>query len=92
MSDIAQLDGNDSILSDSDATRHISNKPEKTTSAQCMPVVATYTMRSLFPNAGNLKKDILERNIQVAFCVNYGKNLRIGCINMKLKTCWKVGA
>ena len=57
MSDIVQLDGNISISSDSDtATVHISNKPDKITSALCMPVVATYNMRSLFPKAGNLKQ------------------------------------
>ena len=33
-----------------------------------MPVVATYNCRSIFPKLGNLKKDILERNIQAAFC------------------------
>ena len=33
-----------------------------------MPVVATYNCRSIFPKLGNLKKDIFERKIQVAFC------------------------
>ena len=33
-----------------------------------MPVVATYNCRSIFPKLGNMKKDILERNIQAAFC------------------------
>ena len=32
-----------------------------------MPTVVTYNMRSLFPKVGNLKTDLLERNIQVAF-------------------------
>ena len=42
-------------------------KPDKITSALNMPIVATYNMRSLFPKLGNLKTDIFERNIQVAF-------------------------
>ena len=33
-----------------------------------MPVVATYNLRSILPKIGNLKKDIIERNIQAAFC------------------------
>ena len=36
-------------------------------SALNMPSVATYNMRSLFPKIHNLRKDILERKIQVAF-------------------------
>ena len=63
LSDIAQFDGNDSIDSDS----LLKNKTDKITSALNMPIVATYNMRSLFPKVGNLKKDILERNIQLAF-------------------------
>ena len=63
VSNIAQFDGNDSIVSDKQK-----RKPDKITSASYMPVVATYNCRSIFPKLGNLKKDILERNIQAAFC------------------------
>ena len=60
MSNIEQFDGNVSIFSD--------KAQDKITSASCMPIVATYNCRSIFPKLGNLKKDILERNIQAAFC------------------------
>ena len=60
-----QLDGNISV--NSSITSSVS-KCDKITSALCMPVVATYNCRSIFPKLGNLKKDILERNIQAAFC------------------------
>ena len=66
--DILQLDGNDSVNSESSPTNNPTCvRPDKITSALSMPVVATYNMRSLFPKIGNLKTDILERNIQVAF-------------------------
>ena len=65
VSNIGQFDGNDTIVSESDI---YSSKSDKITSALHMPVVATYNMRSIFPKLGNLKKDILERDIQAAFC------------------------
>ena len=40
---------------------------DKITCALNMPVVATYNMRSIFPKIGNLKTDLLERNIDCAF-------------------------
>ena len=69
MSDILQLDGNDSVRHESES---VSNRlktkiNDKITGAKCMPVVATYNMRSLFPKIQNLKTDILERNISLAF-------------------------
>ena len=76
MSNIIQCDGNASIIteSESDKIDHpnvilhgVAKKIDKITSALNMPVVATYNMRSLFPKVGNLKTDILERNIQVGF-------------------------
>ena len=45
VSDIVQLDGNDSIISASENGTHhrsLCNKPDKITSALNMPVVATY--------------------------------------------------
>ena len=48
-------------------TIHIRQVKDKITSTLCMPVVATYNMRSLFPQLGNLKTDILERSIDCAF-------------------------
>ena len=71
LSSIPQFDGNDTILSESEeiAPRKVSRvKTDKITSALFLPVVATYNCRSIFPRLGNMKKDILERNIQVALC------------------------
>ena len=71
LSYIAQLDGNDSIVSESEEIPQITKgrvKQDKLTSAQYLPVVATYNCRSIFPKLGNIKKDILERNIQAGFC------------------------
>ena len=70
MSNIGQFDGNDTIVSESEISSGNSTrrKPDRLTSALHMPIVATYNLRSIFPKLANLKKDILERNIQVAFC------------------------
>ena len=66
-----QLDGNTSINTESEnlsPAKLSQNKPDKITSAHYVPVVATYNCRSIFPKLGNMKKDIVERNIQAAFC------------------------
>ena len=73
LSNIAQFDGNDSIVSESESLvlsqqQRRKFKPDKIVSAQYLPVVATYNCRSIFPKLGNMKKDIFERNIQAAFC------------------------
>ena len=46
-----------------------SDIPDKINSAINLPTVATYNCRSLFPKLGNVKTDILERQIDAAFCV-----------------------
>ena len=33
-----------------------------------LPTIATYNLRSLFPKLGNVKNDIIEREIDAAFC------------------------
>ena len=69
MSNIGQLDGNDTISSESDISQKTTKpKQDKITSALYMPAVATYNCRSIFPKLGNLKRDLIERNIQAAFC------------------------
>ena len=70
VSNIGQLDGNDTISSESDISskKTTNHKQDKITSALYMPAVATYNCRSIFPKLGNLKRDIIERNIQAAFC------------------------
>jgi hypothetical protein len=76
---IEQLDGNITNLSDNnnDSSSPSSvlqcppppvSKCDKITAALSLPKVATYNLRSLFPKIGNLTTDILEREIDVAFC------------------------
>ena len=67
----AQLDGNDSLTSslynDSEPVNRVSNKNDRFSCALNLPTLATYNCRSLFPKLGNVSRDILERNIDVAF-------------------------
>ena len=69
----AQLDGNESLSSSqSDSINNIpenrvSNENDRITSALNLPTLATYNCRSLFPKLGNVRTDILERSIDVAF-------------------------
>ena len=73
-SNIVQLDGNVSVCSTNaeqtgqGSARPVNSKPDKITAALSLPTVATYNLRSLFPKVGNLKTDILERQIDVGFC------------------------
>ena len=61
-SDICQLDGNDSVCLDNVIIRQ-----DKITAALNLPTVATYNLRSLFPKVESLKKDLLERKVDVGF-------------------------
>ena len=61
--DIAQLDGNISIDS--------SFSTDKISAAISLPTVATYNCRSLFPKVRSLKIDLIERNIELAFLVEF---------------------
>ena len=45
----------------------VSNKNDRFSCALNLPTLATYNCRSLFPKLGNVSRDILERNIDVAF-------------------------
>ena len=65
ISDIGQLDGNNSVCSDK--LQPSNDKPDKISAALNLPIVATYNCRSLFPKIRSLKKDLLERNIDVGF-------------------------
>ena len=50
--------------------RHQNNKKQKKdqiSSALCLPVVATYNLRSLIPKIQSLKNDIVERSVSLAF-------------------------
>ena len=82
MSNICQLDGNISIISDkndsciSEPTQPPPPPPQsppppmkqdKDCGAICLPTVATYNLRSMIPKIGNLTTDILEREIDCAF-------------------------
>ena len=40
---------------------------DKISAAQYLPAVASYNMRSLFPKIGNVKTDLIERQIDVGF-------------------------
>ena len=74
ISDIGQLDGNISNLSDGGSSDSYPPPPpppqkcDKITAALSLPKVATYNLRSLFPKVWNLTRDILERSIDVSFC------------------------
>ena len=61
-SDICQLDGNDSVCLD-----NVNIRQDKITAALNLPTVATYNLRSLFPKVESLKKDLLERKVDVGF-------------------------
>ena len=61
MSDILQLDGNDS------RSESKNSKQDKISAALNLPIVATYNVRSLFPKIGNFKTDMLESKISVSF-------------------------
>ena len=63
LSDIGQLDGNQSVFNDS--VQPV--KPDKISAALSLPTVATYNCRSLFPKIDSLKTDLLERQIDVSF-------------------------
>ena len=68
-SHIEQVDGNASIASscESESLPEIGGL-NKYDAVSCLPVVATYNHRSLFPKIQNFKKDMRERQISVAFC------------------------
>ena len=73
ISNIGQLDGNLSILSeDSNITPHppppLRVKQDKILTAQHLPTVATYNLRSMVPKVGSLATDLLERKIDCGFC------------------------
>ena len=86
ISNIVQLDGNDSNISDITVNsqqfippafvpgNNVSGKPDKITAALSLPVVATYNLRSLFPKIGNLTTDMLERSVDVGFLSEIWEN------------------
>ena len=75
--DIPQFDGNCSVLSESESNDGdqipavhfpaLLQRPDKIRAAQFLPSVATYNVRSIFPKLGNIRTDMLERNISVGF-------------------------
>ena len=72
VSDIIQLDGNNSIYS-TESKSNITDtvptcpRPDRLSAAVHLPTVATYNMRSIFPKIGNVRTDMLERGISVGF-------------------------
>jgi hypothetical protein len=75
-SDIGQLDGNTSHISDNvqlRQSRHEKSlkqpkpKNDRTCTALNLPTVASYNLRSLFPKVGNFKTDMIERKVDCAF-------------------------
>ena len=80
ISDIGQLDGNASFVStkgtlkNNNRNHKIQPKPDRITSAQYMPVVATYNCRSIFPKLSNLKKIYFGEEYSSCFLLrNLGK-------------------
>ena len=80
VSNIAQFDGNESILSESllntnqCPVQNNGKKQDKISAALSLPTVATYNLRSFFPKAGNLTTDMLERSIDLGFLVEIWEN------------------
>ena len=73
ISNIGQLDGNSSILSEDDnITPHPPSPPrvkqDKFYTASHLPTVATYNLRSMVPKLESLTTDLLERKIDCGFC------------------------
>ena len=72
ISDIDQLDGNASILSDdynnSAQPRNNKYRNKIASVAHHLPVVTVNNLRSLFPKVGNFKTDMLERQVDVSLC------------------------
>ena len=67
-----QLDGNNTLLSNSTSSddcspTRVPHNIDRITCAVNLPTIATYNCRSLFPKLGNIKTDIIERTIDVAF-------------------------
>ena len=70
LSNCVQLDGNMSLSESESATlQQPVPKIDKITCALNLPTVATYNCRSIFPKLGNLKNDLIEREIDVGFMV-----------------------
>ena len=71
LNNLAQFDGNASVCSsESDSNNYrTGHRIDKIDCALNLPTVATYNLRSFFPKAGNVKCDIIERKIDVAFLV-----------------------
>ena len=71
-SDIDQLDGNASTLSDdynnSAQPRNNKYRNKMSSVAHHFPVVTVNNLRSLFPKVGNFKTDMLERQVDVSLC------------------------
>ena len=74
---IAQLDGNVSISSDSKKQRF--PKIDHVTVASSLPIVASYNLRSLIPKVNSLKNDLLELD----FSKKYGNRVIEKSINLK---------
>ena len=67
-----QLDGNVSMCSSESEINDINTankRIDKITCALNLPSVATYNCRSFFPKVGNVKTDIIERQIDLSFLV-----------------------
>ena len=79
ISNVAQLDGNISVcISESESTttsppKQFRPKFDRITTALNLPSVATYNCRSFFPKLGNLKTDLIAREIDVGFMVEIWK-------------------
>ena len=73
ISDIDQLDGNNSIdspppkICGDPPPQQTGTKIDRLSAATCLPTVATYNVRSLLPKLKSLVTDVTERNIHCAF-------------------------
>ena len=72
ISNIGQLDGNISLLSQNSISPNPPFPPprvknDKIITAKYLPIVATYNLRSMLPKLDSLTTDILERNIDCGF-------------------------
>ena len=55
-----------------------------------LPTIATYNLRSLFPKLGNVKNDIIEREIDAAFCCEIWEKVKIKHTSLKLRGCLRL--
>ena len=78
-----QLDGNETLNSSID----LNDLPgiESYNTSLKLPIVATYNMRSLLPKINSLKRDLIEREIDIAFIQEIWENAENLCFQAEIE-------